>query len=169
MQELLLHGVLLLVDRQPLRCCAAGAAAQLVYLRLLQQPRFPLIPLLSADFVAAASAFCASQRPFAAAATAAAAAAAHRGRRRPPAAGCAAWLWGMHLYYGTSMSLEAAAGFLTATTLVVPFGLVVSLSATESTLPSASSAIRGPPAREAPAPAVGWGTRGAAGGSDLHA
>lgn len=45
---LLLHGVLLVADRQPLSCVLAGAAAHVAYTRLL--PRFPYIELASVDF-----------------------------------------------------------------------------------------------------------------------
>ena len=54
-------------------------------------------------------------------------------------------MWGQHLYRETSLSLEAAAGFLTATTLAVPFGLAVSLSsAAEAPLPTTSAPARLP-------------------------
>lgn len=139
---LILHLLVLVVDRLPLKCVAAGVAAHLCYLGQLK--RYPFMQLWSpvtagsiGAFLCCKSSNCRSLQVYLEAFGL------HSTDTTCVHAGfliLSNVLWGMHFWRDSWHSLEYIFGFLFLTTWIVPFSLFLSVTANESVLPGGANA-----------------------------
>lgn len=142
---LILHLLVLVIDRLPLKCVAAGVAAHLCYLGQLK--RYPFMQLWSPVTAGSIGALlcCQSSKCRSLQMDLEHAFARHSTDTICVNAGfliLSNVLWGMHFWRDSWQSLEYIFGFLFLTTWIVPFSLFLSVTANESVLPGGANASR---------------------------